>query len=172
MNVQTIIKNNSTINKQEQNQGSGSNQLNYCKLSFIGDIKVNPDPAICDPYSQGNVNAFGENTDWGCVLMTLCCLIIAYAGMIQCLIVTAFANIRNLGNEFYNIKIIQTALSVILTELSAIVALEYIDYSLLFSEMFPLIVSYSTVFAFVFILGSDLQYNEIYSSLEYSMAFT
>ena len=70
--------------------------------------------------------------------------------MIQCLIITAFANIMNLGNEFYNIKIIQTALSVIPTELPAIVALEYIDYSLLFSEMSPLIVSSSTNFAFVF----------------------
>jgi hypothetical protein len=53
-------------------------RINYCKLSLSGDIEVNPGPAFFNPgktihapYSQGNVDVFGENAGRQCVAILL-----------------------------------------------------------------------------------------------------
>jgi hypothetical protein len=60
-------------------------KINYCKLTFCGDIEVNPGPTynipsqtIHAPYCQGNIEVFGENAGRQCVPMSLCSLIYLY----------------------------------------------------------------------------------------------
>ena len=52
----------------------------YCIFKLSTDIEKNPGPidgskTICAPYSQGNVNVFGDNAGKQCVAMSLCALI-------------------------------------------------------------------------------------------------
>ena len=59
-----------------------NHRLNYCKLSLSGDIEINPGPTftnygrtICAPYSQGDVNVFGENAGRQCIAMSYTCVL-------------------------------------------------------------------------------------------------
>ena len=85
-----------------------NHRINYCKLSLSGDIEVNPGPAFVNPcktiqapYSQGNVDVFGENAGRQCVAISLCSLIYVH-GNGSILDTSALLNIMNLGNELYS----------------------------------------------------------------------
>ncbi len=112
--------------------------VNYCKLNLIGDIEINPGPAktIHAPYSQENVDVFGQNAGRQCVPMSLCSFnYINYNHSIVDL--SDLVNIMHMGNDLY------TALSrlsrqtyLLLTELPTMVTVQDIDYSLEFSESY------------------------------------
>ena len=62
-----------------------NHRVNYSKLILSGDIETNPGPAfnnrvktIHAPYSQGNIDIFGENAGRQCVPMSLYSLIYLY----------------------------------------------------------------------------------------------
>ncbi len=85
-----------------------NHRINYCKRSLSGDIEVNPGPAFVDPgktihapYSQGNVDVFGENAGRQCVAISLCSLIYVH-GNGSILDTSALVDIMNLGNELYS----------------------------------------------------------------------
>ena len=68
-----------------------NHRVNYCKLILCGDIETNPGPTfnnpgktIHAPYSQGNVDIFGENAGRQCVPMSLCSLIYFYRNSSIC----------------------------------------------------------------------------------------
>jgi hypothetical protein len=102
-----------------------NHRVNYCKLSLSGDIEVNPGPAFVNPgktihapYSQGNVDVFGENAGRQCVAISLCSLI--YVPSI--LDTSALVNIMNLGNELYSmLSRISRQIYLLLTELPTMV---------------------------------------------------
>ena len=118
-------------------------RINYCNLCLSGDIEVNPGPTFVDstrtihvPYSQGNVNVFGENAGRQCVTMSLCSLIYVYRNG-SILDSTTLVNIMNLGNELYSmVSRLCRQHYLLLTELPAMVTVEDIDYSLMFSESY------------------------------------
>ena len=120
-----------------------NHRVNYCKLNLNGDIEVNPGPGFINPantihtpFSQGNVDVFGQNAGRQCVPMSLCFLI--YINRSHAIVeISDLVNIMQMGNELY------TALSqlsrqtfLLLTELPAMVTVEDTHYSLEFSQSY------------------------------------
>ena len=82
--------------------------VNYCKLTLCGDIEINPGPTfnnpertIDAPYSQGNVEIFGQNAGRQCVPMSLCSLIYLYRNSSIC-DSSDLVTIMNLCNPLYS----------------------------------------------------------------------
>ncbi len=144
-----------------------NHRINYCKLSLSVDIEVNPGPGFVNPaktihvpYSQGNVDLFGENAGRQCVAMSLCSLIYVHRkGSI--LDSTTLVNIMNLGNDLYSmLSRLSRQSYLLLTEIPTMVTVQDTDYSFEFSESYTANLHYfiaSTSIPFVMPLHSALE---------------
>ena len=68
-----------------------NHRINYCacEFSLSRDIETNPGPSVVDtsktivaPYSQGNIEIFGDNAGRQCVAMSLSAVIFNYTNFI------------------------------------------------------------------------------------------
>jgi hypothetical protein len=105
-----------------------NHRINYCKLSFSGDIEVNPGPTFVNPdrsihapYSRGNVAVFGENVyRYGSILHS-----------------SDLVNIMNVGNKLYSmLSRLSGQNYLLLTDLPTLITVEDTNYSFEFSESY------------------------------------
>ena len=120
-----------------------AHRINCCKLHLSGDIEVNPGPTfnnptgtIHAPYSQGNVDIFGENAGRQCVPMSLCCLIFVYREKSVC-DTNDLVNIMNFGNQLYSaLSRLLKQRYLLLEELPTLITVDNIDYTLHLSQSY------------------------------------
>ena len=79
--------------------------MNHTEFNLSNDVEKNPGPidhtrTIQAPYSQGNVEVFGENAGTQCVAMSLTSLIYNYRRSISSSM--DLVNIMSIGNELYS----------------------------------------------------------------------
>ena len=134
------------IEKTEKTTFKDLNQVdrvNYCKLILCGDIETNPGPTfnnpsktIHAPYSQGNVDIFGENAGRQCVPMSLCSLIYFYCSSSIC-DSSDLVSIMNLGNQLYStLSRLSKQMYFLLDELPTVITVEDTDYSIELSQSY------------------------------------
>ena len=120
-----------------------NHRVNYSKLILCGDIETNPGPVfnnsaktIHAPYSQGNVDIFGENAGRQCVPMSLCSLIYLYRKNSIC-DSSDLVNIMNLGNQLYStLSKLSGQMYLLLEELPTVITVEDADYSIELSQSY------------------------------------
>ena len=113
------------------------------KLILCGDIETNPGPAfnnsaktIHAPYSQGNIDIFGEDAGRQCVPMSLCSLIYLYRNNSIC-DSSDLVNIINLGNQLYStLSRLSRQMYLLLDKLPTMITVDDTDYSLELSQSY------------------------------------
>ena len=118
-------------------------RVNYCKLFLCGDIETNPGPTfnnpvktIHAPYSQGNVDVFGQNAGRQCVPMSLCALIYLYRND-SIRDSSDLVNIMNVGNQLYStLSRLSRQMYLLLEELPTLITVEDTNYSIELSQRY------------------------------------
>lgn len=117
-----------------------NHRMNHTELKLSNDIEKNPGPidhtkTIQAPYSQGNVEVFGENAGTQCVAMSLTSLIYNYRRSISSSM--DLVNIMNIGNELYSgLSRLSRQTFLLLTELPEVLNVFNTDYQLQYSSSY------------------------------------
>ena len=117
-----------------------NHRMNHTELKLSNDIEKNPGPidhtkTIQAPYSQGNVELFGENAGTQCVAMSLTSLIYNYRNNIISSV--DLINIMNIGNELYSgLSRLSRQTFLLLTELPDVLNVFNTDYQLQYSSSY------------------------------------
>ena len=117
-----------------------NHRMNHTELKLSNDIEKNPGPidhtkTIQAPYSQGNVELFGQNAGTQCVAMSLTSLIYNYRNNIISSV--DLINIMNIGNELYSgLSRLSRQTFLLLTELPAVLNVFNTDYQLQYSSSY------------------------------------
>ena len=115
-------------------------RMNHTEFKLSNDIEKNPGPidhtrTIHAPYSQGNVEVFGENAGTQCVAMSLTSLIYNYRRSISSSM--DLVNIMNMGNELYSgLSRLSRQTFLLLTELPEVLNVFNTDYQLHYSSSY------------------------------------
>ena len=115
-------------------------RMNHTEFKLCNDIENNPGPidhtrTIQAPYSQGNVEVFGENAGTQCVAMSLTSLIYNYRRSISSSM--DLVNIMNIGNELYSgLSRLSRQTFLLLTELPEVLNVFNTDYQLQYSSSY------------------------------------
>ena len=117
-----------------------NHKMNHTELKLSNDIEKNPGPldhtkTIQAPYSQGNVELFGQNAGTQCVAMSLASLIYNYRNNIISSV--DLINIMNIGNELYSgLSRLSRQTFLLLTELPEVLNVFNTDYQLQYSSSY------------------------------------
>ena len=129
--------------------------MNHTEFKLCNAIEKNPGPidhtrTTQVPYSQGNVEVFGENAGTQCVAMSLTSLIYNYRGSISSSV--DLVNIMNIGNELYSgLSRLSRQTFLLLTELPEVLNVFNTDYKQLqYSSSYSGTVNGRAIFSFFF----------------------
>ena len=117
-----------------------NHKMNHTELKLSNDIEKNPGPidhtkTIQAPYSQGNVELFGQNAGTQCVAMSLASLIYNYRNNIISSV--DLINIMNIDNELYSgLSRLSRQTFLLLTELPEVLNVFNTDYQLQYSSSY------------------------------------
>ena len=115
-------------------------RMNHTEFKLCNDIEKNPGPidhtrTIQAPYSQSNVEVFGENAGTQCVAMSLTSLIYNYRRSISSSM--DLVNIMNIDNELYSgLSRLSRQTFLLLTELPEVLNVFNTDYQLQYSSSY------------------------------------
>ena len=115
-------------------------RTNHTELKLSNDIETNPGPidhtkTILAPYSQGNVQLFGENAGTQCEAMSLTSLIYNHRYGISSSM--DLVNIMNIGNELYSgLSRLSRQSYLLFTELPELINVFNTDYQLQYSSSY------------------------------------
>ena len=115
-------------------------RMNRTEFKLFNDVERNPGPidhtrTIQAPYSQGNVELFGQNAGTHCVAMSLTSLIYNYRNNIISSV--DLINIMNIGNELYSgLSRLSRQTFLLLTELPEVLNVFNTDYQVHYSSSY------------------------------------